>query len=217
MSDKTHTKDFSNKDLQIGKAGLGQRVWNCVIYSFSTEDSGPEQNALSGLHKNRDCTRPELPCLQSPGNTLQRSWCNICHPGLQWQLNSVTTQHWATTLLYHPSLCFIALFPRLERQMGNFGWHFLVHYFQFKWSKREKRHSPFFLSNTILKIPFRLTFQIGDESHSLFASYCIISRDFQRILGICSWRFITQSLQFLRGWSLCDCNQETTLKGKKSI
>ena len=53
MSDKTHTKDFSNKDLQIGKAGLGQRCETVLSTASALKDSGPEHKALSGLHKNR--------------------------------------------------------------------------------------------------------------------------------------------------------------------
>lgn len=216
-----HTqKTLAIKTYKLGKQDLGSGVKLCYLQPQHWKIVAPSTRLY--LASTRiDCTAPEQPCLLSPGNTLQRSWCNICHPGPQWQLK-VVLQH---SIEQRPCciirvFCFIAHFPPTGKTDGTFwGDMFLVHYFQFRRTKREKRHSLFCLSNTIFKIPSWLTFQVGVESYSFFASYFIISWDFPKILSISPWRFITQSLQFLRGleFSLCDCNQETTLKGKKSI
>lgn len=216
-----HTqKTLAIKTYKLGKQDLGSGCETALSTASALRDSGPEHKALSGLHKN-SLHRPWATLSAKPRKHLAEELMQYL-PSWPSVTVKVVLQH---SIEQRPCciiqvFCSIAHFPPAGKTNGTFwGDMFLVHYFQFRRAKREKRRSLVCLSNAILKISSWLTFQVGVESYSFFASYFIISWDFPKVLSISPWRFITQSLQFLQEleFSLCDCNQETTSKGKKSI
>lgn len=162
-----HTqKTLAIKTYKLGKQDLGSGFETVLSTASALKDSGPEQEALSGLHKKRDCTAPEPPCLQSPGNTLQRDWCNHHHPGqplvtVKKCHNTALSNH----LMHHLGLACVLrdTFP-LERQNGTFRLTFFWFFpcFQFRSSKRGKGHFPFCFSHTVWNILSQLTFQVED-------------------------------------------------------
>lgn len=200
-----HTqKTLAIKTYKLGKQDLGSGCETALSTASALRDSGPEHKALSGLHKN-SLHRPWATLSAKPRKHLAEELMQYL-PSWPSVTVKVVLQH---SIEQRPCciiqvFCSIAHFPPAGKTNGTFwGDMFLVHYFQFRRAKREKRRSLICLFNAILKIPSWLTFQVGVESYSFFLHLISLFLEISQRFSVSHLGDLLLSpFNFSRDWSL---------------
>lgn len=200
-----HTqKTLAIKTYKLGKQDLGSGCETALSTASALRDSGPEHKALSGLHKN-SLHRPWATLSAKPRKHLAEELMQYL-PSWPSVTVKVVLQH---SIEQRPCciiqiFCSIAHFPPAGKTNGTFwGDMFLVHYFQFRWAKREKTRSLICLFNAILKIPSWLTFQVGVESYSFFLHLISLFLEISQRFSVSHLGDLLLSpFNFSRDWSL---------------